>query len=65
MKKFLILLICSISCISAARASYLYVSSCGEVAVTVDPSFFDSEEEAEEFYAQLDEILCSEVHKVE
>ncbi|MGN0229034.1 MAG: hypothetical protein ACI4BH_04405 [Muribaculaceae bacterium] len=65
MKKLLIGLVCSICCISAARASYLYVSSCGEVAITVDPSFFESEEEAQAFYAELDEILCSEVHKVE
>lgn len=57
-------IITAVSAINA-YATILYVSSCGEVTYTVDESYFDSEEEAKEYYKLLDETLCKDKNKQE
>ncbi len=64
MKKRILIasIITAVSAINA-HATILFVSSCGEVTYTVDQSYFDSAEEAEAYYKQLDEILCKDKNK--
>lgn len=57
-KTFLIIALCSVFSSLSLNASILFVSSCGEVTYTVDESYFDSKEEADKYYKDLDKILC-------
>lgn len=61
MKKFIFILACAFSA-SAASATILYYSKiCPDKATyTVDKTYFESEKEAEEYYADLDVLLCEQ-----
>ena len=56
MKKLLV--IGAICAVSALGAYAQYTTSCGIVVETVDRDFFDSDVEADEFYAELDKYYC-------
>ncbi|MBP3350396.1 MAG: hypothetical protein J6L03_07225 [Bacteroidaceae bacterium] len=57
-KKIFLTLVVVAMTIGGASAAFLYTAWCGVQTITVDPSFFDSPEEALDFYRELDEILC-------
>lgn len=57
MKKLLLFAICAVLSVGA-YASVIFTSKCGEQTNTVDPSFFETNEEAEEYYMELNEALC-------
>ncbi len=58
MKKKILLVAAFATSVIAASATILWTGSCGAQVYTVSSSFFDSEEEASDFYAELEEILC-------
>lgn len=57
-KKLLILFVCVISVLGAS-ATDLFTSSCGKQAYTVGPDYFETTDEAINYYMELDDILCS------
>lgn len=60
MKKAIITCICALSLISAAAGTILYKSKiCGKEGHTVDKTYFESEKEAEDFYNEMDILLCT------
>ena len=46
------------------NATILFVASCGEMTYTVDETYFDSKEEADKYYKELDKILCKDKQKI-
>ena len=44
-----------------ADASMIYTTRCGIKVQTVSPDFFATQKEADEFYAELDEIYCGKL----
>lgn len=59
MKKILLIGLLTVMSVGI-YASVSFVSSCGKATTTVSPNYFDSWEEALEWYQELDEILCGE-----
>lgn len=57
MKKLLIFAVCAVVSFGAS-AMALYIATCGEKTYTIAPEHFDSQEEAEEYYRELDAALC-------
>jgi len=60
MKKLLFSVLCLALSSTATNATILYTASCGEQTYTVDETYFDSKEDAEEYYKLLDKILCEQ-----
>ncbi|MBD5313165.1 MAG: hypothetical protein HDS06_02935 [Bacteroides sp.] len=56
MKKIIITIVCAISMISAGAT--IIFRACNQEVYTVDPSYFEDEEEAEDFYMDLADYLC-------
>ena len=58
MKKLLVIgAMCAVSALGA-YASKNHKTWCGELVQTVEDAYFDSEEEAEDYYTALDIIYC-------
>ena len=47
-----------ISSVGGASAALIYQTWCLKVVTTVDRDFFESDEEADAYYAEIDEALC-------
>lgn len=58
MKKKLIFSAVLASLALTAAASTMFTGHCGEQAQTVDESFFQNSDDAEEYYQELNVILC-------
>jgi hypothetical protein len=59
MKKVILTMLCAASMLGAS-ATILWEGSCGYKIYTVDASWFETPEEAEEYYAELEDIFCGE-----
>jgi hypothetical protein len=58
MKKLVFLSLALMSAALSASASYLWVGECGVEVITVSEDYFQSKEEAAEYYQELEEIFC-------
>lgn len=58
MKKILLMAMLVISSVGGASAALIYQTWCLKVVTTVDRDFFESDEEADAYYAEIDEALC-------
>lgn len=58
MKKMLILTVCAVMSLGAFASTVLFISNCGEKTYTVGPDFFETDEEADAYYLELNELLC-------
>lgn len=58
MRKFILLAMLVVASVGGASAALIYQTWCGKVVTTVDRDFFESEAEADAYYAEIDEALC-------
>lgn len=59
MKKFFAILVCVISVVAVSAETILYTSTiCGAQTYTVDASYFESDQDAKDYYDLLDKALC-------